>query len=139
MRQAGAIMRSLPHRARVGLTAFFLIMLGHDAAIAQEAAAPRQVGGDAVPAPCVIVDIAGHRAGHLDCASQRLEEAARSAQAQARSAIDTPVLSATSSDVRTGVANQTATRQRMGNTFGSSVHPQRPNRPPPIPRPGGRP
>ncbi|WP_333837447.1 hypothetical protein [Novosphingobium sp.] len=101
------------------------------------------IGGDApkplADGPCVTVEIGGYRAGHLDCASRRLEEAARAAQAQARAAIDAPVIDATSADVRTGVANQTATRQRMGNTFGTSVYPQRPNTVPPAPRPGGRP
>ncbi len=104
---------------------------------------PAIIGGDAPrptgDGPCVTVDIGGYRAGHLDCASRRLEAAARVAQAQARAGIETPVIDATSPDVRTGVANQTATRQRMGNTFGTSVYPQRPDRPPPVPRPGGRP
>lgn len=96
-----------------------------------------RIGGPA-PGPCVTVDIAGHRAGHLECATDRLQAAADTAQAQTRSAIDTPVIGAGSPDVQTGVANQTATRQRMGNTFGTSVHPQRPNRPVLPPR-GGTP
>lgn len=96
-----------------------------------------RIGGPA-PGPCVTVDIAGHRAGHLECATDRLQAAADTAQAQSRSAIETPVIGAGSPDVQTGVANQTATRQRMGNTFGTSVHPQRPNRPVPPPR-GGTP
>lgn len=101
------------------------------------AAEPARIGGPA-PGPCVTVDIAGHRAGHLECATDRLQAAADTAQAQTRSAIDTPVIGAGSPDVQTGVANQTATRQRMGNTFGTSVHPQRPNRPILPPR-GGTP
>ncbi|SNS69430.1 hypothetical protein SAMN06295912_112112 [Sphingomonas laterariae] len=96
-----------------------------------------RIGGPA-PGPCVTVDIAGHRAGHLECATDRLQAAAETAQAQTRSAIETPVIGAGSPDVQTGVANQTATRQRMGNTFGTSVHPQRPNRPVYQPR-GGTP
>lgn len=100
--------------------------------------APVRVGGTP-PAPCVQVDIAGHRAGHLDCASQTLQEAARVAQAQARSAIDTPVLDAGSPDVRVGVSSLSGSRLRMGNALGNSVHPQRPNRAPSAPRPGGRP
>jgi hypothetical protein len=104
------------------------------AASAQPPTPPR-IGG-AAPGPCVTVEIAGDRAGHLDCASERLQEAARTAQAQARTQIGVP--DATSPDVATGVASQTATRQRMGSAFGVSVQPQRPNRPPPLPRPGGR-
>jgi hypothetical protein len=38
-----------------------------------------------------------------------------------------------------GVVNQSAVRQRLGANFGLSVHPQRPVRPAPTPRPGGRP
>lgn len=96
-----------------------------------------RIGGPA-PGPCVVVDIAGHRAGHLDCATDRLQAAADSAQAQTRAAIDTPVIGAGSPDIQTGVANQTATRLRMGNALGNSVHPQRPNRPVYPPR-GGTP
>lgn len=95
-----------------------------------------RIGGPA-PGPCVMVDIAGHRAGHLDCATDRLQAAADTAQAQTRAAIDTPVIGAGSPDIQTGVANQTATRLRMGNALGNSVHPQRPNRPVHPPRGGG--
>lgn len=91
---------------------------------------PPVVGGAPAGAPpCVAVDIAGHRAGHLDCASQRLEAAARIAQSQARAVIDTPVIGAGSPDIRTGVASQSATRQRLGTNYGVSVRPQRPARP----------
>jgi hypothetical protein len=74
--------------------------------------------------------LAGARVGHLDCATQALEAAARAAQERARQAIATPVLDASAPDVRTGVASQSATRQRMGSAFGVSVHPQRPARRP---------
>ncbi|SNT29587.1 hypothetical protein [Sphingopyxis indica] len=100
--------------------------------------APATRIGGPPPGPCVTVDIAGHRAGHLECATDRLQAAAETAQAQTRSAIETPVIGAGSPDIQTGVANQTATRLRMGNTLGHSVHPQRPNRPVPPPR-GGTP
>lgn len=103
---------------------------------AADAGQPRTIGGTPTQGPCVIVDIAGHRAGHLDCATQRLEEAARIAQEQARAGIDAPVPRAGSPDVQLGVANQTATRLRMGNALGRSVHPERPaSRPPRGPRP----
>ncbi|MEG3089655.1 hypothetical protein [Sphingomonas sp. PB4P5] len=88
---------------------------------------PVTVGGPP-PGPCVEVDIAGHRAGQLDCASDRLRQAARLAQAQARAPLDTPVLKAGAPDVRVGVASLPGTRLRMGNALGNSVHPQRPPR-----------
>ncbi len=96
----------------------------------------RMIGGKAPQGPCVIVEIAGTRAGHLDCATQKLTEAARSAQTQARAGYDVPVPQAGSPDVQLGVANQTATRLRMGSAFGNSVHSERPvTRPPRAPRP----
>lgn len=110
----------------------------HAEPLPQAARAPVRIGGTP-PAPCVEVEIAGHRVGHLDCASQALQEAGRIAQAQARSAIDTPVLEAGSPDVRVGVSSLSGSRLRMGNALGHSVHPQRPNRAPTAPRPGGRP
>lgn len=99
-------------------------------------ATSRTIGGDAPNGPCVIVDIAGERAGHLDCATQALTEAARIAQSQARAGIDATVPQAGSPDAQLGVANQTATRLRMGSAFGNSVHSERPtSRPPRVPRP----
>jgi len=98
--------------------------------------ASRTIGGNAPTGPCVIVDIAGDRAGHLDCATQRLQDAARTAQSEARAAIDAPVIGAGSPDVQTGVAHEGATRLRMGNALGRSVYPERPaSRPPRVPRP----
>lgn len=145
---AGAGVRSpLFPRARAVIIASFLALLAPTQSVrAQDTAtlppvrveseAPRTIGGKPADAPCVIVDIAGHRAGHLDCASQRLQEAANIAQGQARAGIDAPVPKAGSPDVQLGVANQTATRLRMGNALGRSVHPERPASRPPR---GGRP
>lgn len=156
-RQTGAGLAKLPQAARSGLLALATLSLGGSGVWAQETPSERsapdetsdaataeshgpvRIGGETAPQPCVQVDVGGYRAGHLDCASQRLEAAARIAQAQARSAIETPVIDATSPDVQTGVANQAATRLRMGNALGNSVHPQRPNRPAPMPRGGFRP
>jgi hypothetical protein len=88
---------------------------------------------------CVQVDVGGDRAGHLDCAAEVLQSAARLAQTQARAAFETPTPGARSSDLTLGVTSQTAVRQRLGANFGLSVHPQRPVRPAPTPRPGGQP
>ncbi|MNU56153.1 hypothetical protein D3C71_452410 [compost metagenome] len=98
----------------------------------------------APPAPppanlCVQVDVGGDRAGHLDCAAEALQRAARLAQSQARAAFEAPTPDARSSDLTVGVTSQTAVRQRLGANFGLSVHPQRPVRPAPTPRPGGQP
>ena len=95
----------------------------------------RTIGSKSAPRtgePCVTVDIAGHKAGHQECAAQELDAAAKSAQHRARATAHLVAPGVQSADVVTGVANQTATRQRMGNTYGVSVRPQRP-RPVPIP------
>lgn len=96
----------------------------------------RRIGGAPGASPCVIVDIAGHKAGHLDCATDRLQAAADTAQSQARAGIDAPVVGAGSPDIQTGVAHQGATRLRMGDALGRSVHSERPpSRPPRGSRP----
>ena len=71
--------------------------------------------------------------------AEALQRAARLAQSQARAAFEAPTPDARSSDLTVGVVNQSAVRQRLGANFGLSVHPQRPVRPAPTPRPAGRP
>jgi hypothetical protein len=89
--------------------------------------------------PCVAVDAAGRHAGDADCAAQKLQDAAKAAQEHTGQGRDTAnIPGATSHDTRIGVANQTATKQRLGNNFGKSVLPQRPNVPPPAPSPFSR-
>lgn len=104
-----------------------------------EAEPAARIGGTPPKGPCVQVDIAGHRAGHLDCASQALQEAGRVAQRQARAAIDISIAGAGSPDTEVGVASLPGSRLRMGRNLGRSVYPDRPNRTPPPNRPGSRP
>ncbi|WP_438852252.1 hypothetical protein [Brevundimonas nasdae] len=82
--------------------------------------------------PCVQVDVGGYRAGHLDCAVQRLQAAARQSQAQARAGIDLPAAGA--SDVQVGVASQSGASLRLGPNLGVSAQPWRPERPVTPPR-----
>ncbi|MND90031.1 hypothetical protein D3C80_821070 [compost metagenome] len=121
---AGAVRLLLP----------ILLALSPAAALAQQAPS-----SPPPPGVCVQVDVGGDRAGHLDCAAEALQRAARLAQSQARAAFETPTPDARSSDLSVGVVSQTAVRQRLGSNFGLSVHPQRPVRPAPTPRPGGQP
>ena len=95
-----------------------------------EVAESPRIGGEPIPEPCIVVDIAGHKAGHLDCATLRLQEAANLAQAEARAGIDTPIPQAGSPDTEIGIAHEAATRLRMGSALGRSVTPERPVRPP---------
>jgi hypothetical protein len=85
--------------------------------------ATRIGGKPAHNAPCVQVDIAGYRAGHLDCATQRLEEAARIARRDADAARDVSVAQAGSPDVQVGVASRAGTRLRLRENFGVSIRP----------------
>lgn len=84
--------------------------------------------------PCVAVDAAARRAGDAGCAAQKLQDAATAAQDHAGQGRDTAdIPGATSRDTRIGVANQAATKQRLGNNFGKSVLPQRSTIAPPAP------
>ena len=100
---------------------------GWSAAAAQDKPAPE----NASPPPqsgCVYVETEGDPGGRLACIQQRLRAAAREAQEKVAPLPGAP-LDARSTDTRVGVANEAATRQRMGNQFGVSVHPQRPPAP----------
>ncbi|MCG2842851.1 hypothetical protein L6Q21_17885 [Sandaracinobacter sp. RS1-74] len=97
------------------------------------------IGGKPAPAPCVMVDIAGYKAGHLDCASQALEAAARAARREAGVGTGFSVPEAGSADVSIGVASRSGASLRMGNALGHSVHPQRPGRTVTPPAMGPRP
>jgi hypothetical protein len=116
---------------------------GPDVAHAQAGPRPsasafsRATIGDPPPAPCVQVDIAGHRAGHLDCATQALTQAGKDARRQAEAARGIPVAQAGSPDVVVGVASRAGTRLRLRENFGVSVRP--PTVPTPVqPNPMGR-
>jgi hypothetical protein len=122
-----------------GLIAAGLVPARPVAAQAQVAWSPPSQGQDPAPVTLPEVVVLGRSVPPSDCASgepaltcaaQALQAAARLAQARAANAGDPDVPGATSADVVTGVANQTATRQRMGNQFGVGVRPQRP--PPPA-------
>lgn len=93
-----------------------------------------RIGTSPSDQPCVTVDVAGERAGGVHCVAERLDRAAKDAQARAANVPELAVPTARSRDVVTGVANQTATRQRMGNAYGQSVYPQRPAAPVPPPK-----
>lgn len=96
--------------------------------------APVPDGAEAT-AGCVFVEEPGDVASRLACLQQRLRTAARRAQRLAQP--PAAPLDARSTDTRVGLANEAATRQRMGNQFGVGVHPQRPPAPvysPAVPR-----
>jgi len=106
---------------------------------AGDAASPTPLSGVTVGAarsttgPCVQVDVGGYRAGHLDCAVEALQAAARQSQARARRGVAAPAVGAT--DVRLGVASVAATGLRMGPNLGVSAQAWRPPRIVPPARP----
>ncbi|WP_339473217.1 hypothetical protein [Pseudomonas fluorescens] len=75
---------------------------------------------------CVDVTVAGYKAPNYDCLSQQMgnnPEGAAAAQKN-QEALNVPVNKRPPNQV--GLATPAATSTRMGNTFGTSVKPQRP-------------
>jgi hypothetical protein len=99
-----------------------------------EASQPTVIGGRKSPqSSCAAVDVAGHQSSQASCAAQKLEEAAKAAQAAARGAPTLAVPDARSGDTRIGVANLTASEQRLGASLkGATTLPRRPSLPPPA-------
>lgn len=78
------------------------------------------------PLGCVEVTVGGYKAPNYDCLSQQMgnnPEGAAAAQKNME-ALDVPVHQRAPNQV--GLATPAATSTRMGNTFGTSVKPQRP-------------
>ncbi|WP_208509215.1 hypothetical protein [Variovorax paradoxus] len=103
-------------RAACGWIAM-LAALGGQGAMAQEAAPAN---------PCVEVTVNGERAPSYDCLTQKMRPPASAP----RDADGTPQLAseaiANRPSNQLGLFNRAATSTRMGNTFGTSVYPQRP-------------
>lgn len=75
---------------------------------------------------CVEVSVGGYKAPDYNCLSKQMgnnPEAAKAAQAN-QQALQDPVSKRPPNQV--GLATPAATSVRMGNTFGTSVKPQRP-------------
>lgn len=133
---------SSPSGLRWAGRAFFCAALAGAAACASVSASAQAVSGANPPpssmqasaagvlpaagGPCVQVDVGGYRAGHLDCAAQRLQAAVRQSQAQARAGIDIPTAGAP--DVQVGVATQSGASLRLGPNLGVSAQAWRPDR-----------
>lgn len=101
---------------------------------AASAMAPAQAASesDATQPSCIEVEVDGVRAPSYACLTQKLSPAAGSAgrlppsQGLASEAI------AQRPSNQLGLFNRAATSNRMGNTFGTSVYPQRPPSPAPA-------
>jgi hypothetical protein len=128
---------------RVALLAFLVATLALAARIAGagDAAPPEQTpaapfegtpssnpSGDTAPpdrtTPCVDVEIGGDRSQYFNCLNEQLK---RGADQEHKIEQPTAPLDARSPSNKVGTANDAAARQRMGNAFGKSATPQRPN------------
>jgi len=80
------------------------------------------------PLGCVEVTVGGYKAPNYDCLSQQMgnnpDGAAAAAAQKNMEALNVPVHKRAPNQV--GLATPAATSTRMGNTFGTSVKPQRP-------------
>lgn len=122
-----------PSRLFVGVMTGLLVM-SYGQARAQDRASsassvPHSITDGSSPPLCIEVDIAGHRAGHLDCATQAIEKAVRDTHRRLRAEGNLSVAKSGSPDPRTGVASRAGTRLRLRENFGTSV------RPPAVPMP----
>lgn len=81
--------------------------------------------GDEAPA-CIEVTVGGYRTPDYNCLSRQMGNAPQAAAAaqQADDALNVPIDRRPPNSI--GLATPAATGVRMGNTFGTSVKPQRP-------------
>ena len=117
----------MPAAPLLFLSASLAMLAPVSMAQAQDAGAERafiRIGGKpAGNGPCVQVEVAGHLAGHLDCATERLAEAVRLARRDAETSRQLSVAQAGSPDVEVGVASRAGTRLRLRENFGVSIRP----------------
>lgn len=76
------------------------------------------------PSPCIDVEVNGERVRDYDCLSRLMTPAKPDARPPATTMPSEDIARRPSNQLF--LFNQEATRQRMGNTFGTSVHSQRP-------------
>ncbi len=95
----------------------FMLMLVTLPLLAQ-AAEPANAG-------CINVEVNGYKALSYECLSQQMANPNGAAAARKnQQAMNVPIEQRAANKL--GLFNQSATRIRMGNTFGNSVQPQRP-------------
>ena len=73
---------------------------------------------------CVEAEVGGERASTLGCLNQRLSQMTE--QAHASAALPAAPIGAGSPSTALGLANQAAAQEQMGDAFGKSATPQRP-------------
>ncbi len=81
--------------------------------------------GPDVAAACVEVEVNGERAPSFSCLTQKLTPPAQKSAGTTERAMASEEIARRPSQ-QLGLFNRAATEHRMGNTFGTSVKPQRP-------------
>lgn len=108
----------------------FTLAIGLGSAMAMAMAPAMAAEPRDAPASCVEVEVDGVRApASFACLSERLRPSATPAQAREAAMGSEAIVQRPGNQL--GVFNRAATSHRMGNTFGTSVYPQRP--PPAVP------
>jgi hypothetical protein len=79
-----------------------------------------------VAASCMEVEVNGERAPSFPCLTQKLSGKTKGAHPPTSALTSEAIAQRPSNQL--GLFNREATSQRMGNTFGTSVFPQRPER-----------
>ncbi|MFS8977549.1 hypothetical protein PO002_24060 [Cupriavidus necator] len=100
--------------------------LGNVAPVA--AAGPAVNASEADAAPCVEVEVNGERAPSFPCLTQKLQPTNPARPVRPDSGLAAEAITQRPSN-QLGLYNQAGTSHRMGNTFGTSVYPQRPANP----------
>ncbi|VVE90723.1 hypothetical protein [Pandoraea bronchicola] len=106
-------------------------MAGHASAAGD---APRPGGTPAAQprAGCVDVEVNGQRSPSYDCLTNQLQPASSPLAGGRAPGLESEDIANKPGNQIGGQFNWSATSQRMGNTFGNSATPQRPDAPPPA-------
>lgn len=105
---------------------FCLCGMAAVAALASGIGSPARAA-DAAPAPassCIEVTVNGERVPSYDCMTDKLRPSAAAPGAANQGLASEAIVQRPSNQL--GLFNRAATEHRMGNTFGTSVYPQRP-------------
>jgi len=95
------------------------------------AASEQRDRGEDAAATCIEVEVNGERAPSFSCLTQKLSPNGNVARPTAVPPLASEAITQRPSN-QLGLFNHSATSQRMGNTFGSSVYPQRPENHTPV-------
>lgn len=132
------MLESVRRSAQAAGVALCLGALSQAAMAADDAPRAGDAKTGATRTGCVDVEVNGQRSPSYDCLTNQLQPASAPG-AQRGPGLESEEIANKPSNQIGGQFNWSGTSQRMGNTFGSSATPQRPDTPPPsapVVRPG---